>query len=190
MHPPLQVKLSESEDITLEQLSLANAIAKRTKQRAMALRLSHQGWSVTQIGDYLKCTPQTVRKTIHRWETQGLMGLWDNPRSGRKRSWDEEDWQYLEKCLNEECGYTSKQLAEKLEPERQVKLGAEQIRRILKKKLALEENKKATPFKPESQRSGSQKARFGNAEEVGRNGFNHLNVFRRVRMLSSKSVGL
>ncbi len=137
MPAPLKVKLSESEDITLEQLSLANAIAKRTKQRAMALRLSNQGGSVTQIGDSLKCTPQTVRKTIHRWETQGLMGLWDNPRSGRKRSWDEEDWPYLEKCLKEECSYTSKPLAEKLEPERRVKLGAEQIRRILKKKIGV-----------------------------------------------------
>ncbi len=43
MPAPLKVKLSESENITLEQLSLANAIAKRTKQRAMVLRLSNQG---------------------------------------------------------------------------------------------------------------------------------------------------
>ena len=31
----LQVKLSESEDQTLEQLSLANTVPKRTKQRAI-----------------------------------------------------------------------------------------------------------------------------------------------------------
>jgi len=74
MPAPLQVKLSESEDITLEQLSLANSITKRTKQRAIALRLNNQGSSVDKISNYLKCSPQTVRKTIHRWETKGLMG--------------------------------------------------------------------------------------------------------------------
>ncbi|AOY80605.1 helix-turn-helix domain-containing protein [Moorena producens JHB] len=137
MPAALQVKLSESEDITLEQLSLANSIAKRTKQRAYALRLNNKGWSVDKISNYLKCSPQTVRKTIHRWETKGLMGLWDLPRSGRKPSWKEEDWQCIEKWLESECSYTSKQLAEKLQRERQIKLGAEQIRRILKKKIGV-----------------------------------------------------
>lgn len=137
MPAPLQVKLSESEDITLEQLSLGNGIAKRTKQRAMALRLKNQGWSVEKISNYLKCAPQTVRKTIQRWEGKGLMGLWDLPRSGRKRTWKEEDWNHLEKWLKDDCSYTSKQLAEKLNQERQIKLGPEQIRRMLKKKIGV-----------------------------------------------------
>ena len=134
MPAPLQVKLSESEDLTLEQLSLANSIPRRTKQRAIALRLNNQGRSVEEVSHYLKCAPQTVRKAIHRWDEVGLMGLWDEQRPGRKRRWNEEDWRYLKKCLEEECSYTSLQLAQKLKQERKVELGAEQIRRILKKK--------------------------------------------------------
>ena len=190
MPAPLQVKLSESEDLTLEQLSLANSIAKRTRKRATALRLSHQGWSVSKIGEYLKCAPQTVRKTVQRWEKKGLMGLWDLPRSGRKPLWKEEDWQCIEQWLQEECSYSAKQIGERLKRERKIALGAEQIRRILKKKMALEKNEKKTAFTHESPRSRSEKERLGNAGKMGSNGINYLNVFRRVRMLSSKSIGL
>ena len=144
MPAPLKVKLSTSEDLTLEQLSLANTIAKRTKQRAIALRLSHQGWSVKEISRYLKCAPQTVRKTFHRWTDQGLSGLWDLPRSGRKTSWNQEDWKCLEKWLESEMAYTARQLAAKLFEERGVSLGAEQIRRLLKKKVVLEKDEEKT----------------------------------------------
>ena len=42
----LHVKLSQNEDKTLEELSLANTVPKRTKQRAIALRLSNRGKTV------------------------------------------------------------------------------------------------------------------------------------------------
>jgi len=94
------------------------------------------------------CLPNRQRNdsTIHRWESKGLIGLWDNPRSGRKRSWNEEDWQCLERWLKEECSYTSKQFAKKLEREHQVKLGAEQIRRILKENWRWKRIRKQPPL--------------------------------------------
>lgn len=130
----LQVKLSESEDQTLEQLSLANTVPKRTKQRAIALRLSNRGKRVNQIQEYLKCGAKMVRQAIHRWEEKGLTGLWDEKRVGRKRRWTAQDWQIIEQCLEQQRAYTSKQLAQKLKEETAVELGAEQVRRILKKK--------------------------------------------------------
>lgn len=134
MPAPLKVTLSESEDLTLRELSIANNIPRRTKSRAIAVRLNHQGWSVAQISLYLGWANQTVRVAISRWKKSGLRGLWDLPRSGRRRKWFEEDWQIMEKWLQESRGYTSKQLAQKWSEERGIKLGEEQIRRILKKK--------------------------------------------------------
>ncbi len=130
----LQIKLSESEDKTLKELSLANNVPKRTKQRAIALRLNHRGKTVAQIKDYLQCGAKMVRQAIHRWEEKGLGGLWDEKRVGRKRTWTQQHWQIIEQCLAQERSYTSKQLAQKLKQETGVELGAEQVRRILKKK--------------------------------------------------------
>ena len=76
-----------------------------------------------------------VRQAIHRWEEEGLTGLWDEKRVGRKRRWTTQDWEIIEQCLEQERSYTSKQLAQKLKEETAVELGPEQVRRILPKKI-------------------------------------------------------
>jgi hypothetical protein len=45
----LQVELTIAEDIPLRELSLATEVPRRTRQRAMAVRLNNGGWSVGQI---------------------------------------------------------------------------------------------------------------------------------------------
>jgi transposase len=135
MPAPVSVTLSEEEDRTLRELSCADGVPCRTRQRATALRLSNQGWKVCEIASYLNWIEQTVRETIGRWEGKGLGGLWEAPGRGRHRRWNEEDWQALEQWANEPRRYSAQQLRHKLEVERQVQLGSEQVRRILKKRL-------------------------------------------------------
>ncbi len=54
---------------------------------------------------------------------------------GTKRKWAEADMEYLEQCLEQQPRtYNSKQLATKLEQERQVSLSGDRIRRILQKR--------------------------------------------------------
>ncbi|NES80964.1 MAG: helix-turn-helix domain-containing protein [Moorea sp. SIO2B7] len=127
----LQVKLSESEDKKLQELSLANSVPKITKQRAIALRLNNTGKTVNQLKDYLKYGAKMVRQAIDRWEEKGLTGLWDEKRAGRTRRWNQEDWEAMEKWLEKEASYTSRKLAQKWKEERGVELGEEQVRRIL-----------------------------------------------------------
>lgn len=119
MPAPLRIILANEEDRTLRELSCANKVPQRTKQRAMALRLNAYGWNVLQIAKYLEWAEQTVRDTLRRWQQHGLGGLWESPRRGRHPGWTDED----------------RQLSHKLATERQVELGAEQVRRILKKKM-------------------------------------------------------
>jgi transposase len=92
-----------------------------------------------------------VRATIRRWQEQGLGGLWEAPGRGTKRKWAEADMEYLEQCLEQQPRtYNSKQLATKLEQERQVSLSGDRIRRILQKRalngnehgIAIKQNKK------------------------------------------------
>jgi transposase len=91
---------------------------------------------VSEIASHLNCASNTVRQTFYRWLSQGIEGLFDAPRSGRAKKWNSEALKFLETCLSQEQRtYNSRQLSEKLKQERQVKLSAERIRKIFKKKI-------------------------------------------------------
>jgi transposase len=130
----LKITLTKEEDRTLKELESSQQVPRRTKQRATALRLNSRGWTVKAIANYLECASSTVRQAIHRWELNGLAGLWEAQGRGRKATWNQEDWQALETWLSQERSYSARQLSQLLATQRQVRLGAEQVRRILLKK--------------------------------------------------------
>ena len=131
----IRVLLNREEDRTLFELRTATTVPQRVKDRAEALRLSAHGWYVEKIAAYLDWAPQTVRETIHRWNTKGLGGLWEALGRGGKPKWQEADIAYLEKCLEQEPRtYNARQLAQKLQSERQIHLSPDRIRRVLKKR--------------------------------------------------------
>lgn len=135
MSAPIQIRLNSEEDRTLKELRVAQTVPQRTRDRAHILRLNAQGWTVPRIASIFNCHEHTVRATIQRWLELGLGGLWEAPGRGTKRKWLEADMQYLEQCLEkEQRTYNSAQLAAKLEQEREVRLSADRIRRILKKR--------------------------------------------------------
>ena len=56
--------------------------------------------------------------------------MYDLPKTDRPKQWQEEALKYLETCLGKDGQvYNSKQLAVKLEQERQVKLSSDRIRK-------------------------------------------------------------
>jgi transposase len=131
----LRIFLNAAEDRTLFELRGATTVPQRVKDRAEVVRLSHQGLYVEKIAAFFKWNERTVRETLQRWQTKGLGGLWDAPRPGAQRRWQEQDMVYLEACLREEQHtYNSQQLAQKLATERQVKLSADHLRQVLKKR--------------------------------------------------------
>jgi len=131
----LRVFLNAEENRTLFELRRAKTVPQRAKDRAEAIRLSHQGMYVEKIASFLNWNVRTVRETIHRWEQQGLGGLWDAPRPGPKKRWHSCDLEALESCLRQEQRtYNSQQLAQKLKNERNVELSPDHLRRILKKR--------------------------------------------------------
>ena len=135
MPAPIKVSLSEEEDQRLLNLQQHPETPPRVRYRAEIVRLNGYGWSVSQIAEYKKLSPHTVRKSLDRWSNQGLKGLWEAGGRGRKRSWKEEDIEYLEMAIEQETRtYNSRQLAEKLKQDRGVKLSPDRIRKLLKKR--------------------------------------------------------
>lgn len=137
----LRVFLNKEEDRTLFELRAATTVPQIVKDRAQILRLNSQGLYVEQIAAHFNCREQTIRKVIHRWLKMGIAGLWPEKGRGVKPKWQESDMVYLEECLiNEPRTYNGRQLADKLEAERGVKLSPDRLRRVLKKKDYLETN--------------------------------------------------
>lgn len=131
----LRVFLNAEENRTLFELRTATTVPQRVKDRAEVIRLSHQGMYVEKIASFFNWNVRTIRETLHRWQQQGLGGLWDAPRPGPQKRWQSSDIEYLESCLRQEQRtYNSQQLAKKLENDRKVKLSADHLRRVLKKR--------------------------------------------------------
>ena len=159
--PPLRIFLSREQDRTLWELRKALGVPQRTKDRAEAIRLSGMGWKVEKIAIYLKWSPSTVRSTLHRWQSLGLAGLWDAPRPGRRRKWLPENMAKIsEKLETEPRTYSSRQLCQVLATSSQVHLSERQLRRILKKKLLMEKDKKLNKRKTKSQGKRNQERGF------------------------------
>jgi len=132
---PLRVFLNSEEERTLWELSKAEKVGQKTKEKAQLLRLSSKGWKVDKIADYMKCSKATVRRAIHKWEKEGLGGVYAKKSPGRRKKWKEEDFEVIEeKREKEERCYNSKQLCKILKKEREIELSERQMRRILKKK--------------------------------------------------------
>jgi transposase len=133
--PLLRVELSPEEDQTLQDLRAAIGVPQRTKDRAEALRLSHRGWSSKQIAEYLGWRVATARQAIHRWHQDGICGLWDLPRSGRRSQCSPEVLSALEQHMSiEELSVNSRQLVEHLAEVHDVNLSRGHLRRLLQKK--------------------------------------------------------
>lgn len=142
--PRLQVTLSQTEDETLLEVRKATTIPQRTKDRAEMLRLNHRGWTTAQIAEYFDCQVATVRKAIYRWQSNGLYGLWDLPRSGRPRKWTEADLVYLEETIEQTPEtLNSRHLTHRLKTKRQVELSRRHLCYLLKKR-AIDGNAPAT----------------------------------------------
>jgi len=134
MPAPIRINLTDEEDQHLQDISLAEGIPRRTKLRAMAVRLNADGWTVPKIAQHLHQNEHTISRGIGRWQAQGVEGLWEVPRPGRQPRWQPDDLQAVESWLVEPRSYTSQQLCQRLASERKVELSQRQMSRLLQKR--------------------------------------------------------
>jgi len=124
--------LSHVEKQTLEEAH-RNHSTFRVRYRAQALLLNARGYSVVQLQNLFQVGRDTVSAWLDRWEREGIVGLFDEVRSGRppifthdeqdklKTYVDENPHQLKEAAarLNEETGkhaslYTHKRALKKI----------------------------------------------------------------------------
>src|SRR5690348_15274307 len=83
-------ELSEEERKTIERLVHARSTPVGKLKRAQLIQLANQGMSTPEIAKTLQVSERMVRKRLHRFNEQGLLGLEEAPRSGRPATYQPE----------------------------------------------------------------------------------------------------
>jgi len=139
MPKTLNFTLSEAE---LARVSQAIKKDKRpeVRQRAMGLRLLHEGHPPQAVAQMMSVSAPTVYDWHHRWQDTGLAGLANRAKSGRPRKADAAYVALLEQVIDQdpqELGYrftiwTVPRLRRHLEKATGILLGTTQFKALLK----------------------------------------------------------
>lgn len=87
--------LSHNEKVTLEEAH-RNHPSFRCRQRAKAILLSYDHYTITTLAPLFKAKKSTISSWLDRWINYGVMGLADLPRKGRPANYTiQEQIQFL-----------------------------------------------------------------------------------------------
>ena len=129
-------------DEGLREIAEAIKHAKRpeVRQRAMGLRLLHEGKGPQEVAEFLSVSQPTVYDWHHRWQREGVEGLANRPKSGRPVKANRKYVELLEQVVEQdpqELGYafslwTTDRLRLHLKAKTGIELKPTQFRALLK----------------------------------------------------------
>ena len=139
MPKPLNFTLTES-DLKIVARAVKSDKRPEVRQRAMGLRLLHEGQTPKEVAEIMAVSQPTVYSWHHRWQENGLEGLANRPKSGRPRKTDCSYVERLEEVIEQdpqEMGYdftiwTADRLRYHMEKETRKLIGPTQFRTLLK----------------------------------------------------------
>ena len=85
MRPSLHVRPLSSGQVAALEAHYRRTSVPAERTRCQMILWSHQGLTPPAIAALIRVDPETVRRTIRRFNRYGLRGLQDRPRSGRPR---------------------------------------------------------------------------------------------------------
>jgi len=130
---PIQViiKLTETEQQTLETI-IKKGSNWRERDRAMTIKLLHEGMSTAEIAKQQGHHVETIRQRRRRWQKEGFASLPEPARSGAPRKLSEEDLRLLKQWVMDEA-LTSRMLLKRLKEERGVEVSDRCLHKALKR---------------------------------------------------------
>jgi len=118
------ISLSEKEQIN------------RVRKRAQGILLSSKRYSIDKIADILEVHRDTVSSWFQAWETSGIAGLFDKPKSGSPSLLEESDIKKIEEFLNKYPQSPKTILAKFIENTGKI-ISLSTLRRVIKKRNSL-----------------------------------------------------
>jgi len=139
--------LSDPDIETLQQMH-AHHPSRRARMRAHSLLLSHQRYPIPQIARLYQVDPRRVSVWIDRWQTWGLVGLYDRPRSGRPTIFNADEQQQVYEFLDD-APKDVKKVVEAMEQKTRKRVSTKTIKRFIKKSHIGKRIKKSPAQAPE-----------------------------------------
>lgn len=93
--------LDNAEQVTLK-AAYQHHPNHRIRQRAHAILLSNAGYKINQLADIFDADRDTISQWIDAWESLGLRGLYDKPRSGRPSVFTPEEQHHVIDLLHKD----------------------------------------------------------------------------------------
>ena len=103
----------------------------QVRSRAHGILLSHHGFDLQEIAKILFLTRQSISCLFDHWETQGLAGLYDQPRNGRPRRLTGEEENLVQESIKKEPRSIKRVLA-MLAEQRSKWISNSTLKRVLK----------------------------------------------------------
>jgi transposase len=137
--------LSDTEIQTLTDMQHFHP-SRRARMRAHGLLLSHQGFSMRRVAAVYQVSRYAVAEWIERWQSAGLVGLYDHPRSGRPPSLTPDKQHKVDQYLQEHPK-DLQQVVHLLEQETHKRVSTKTIKRLIKKNRYVWKRLRKTPAK-------------------------------------------
>ncbi|MGI8638896.1 MAG: helix-turn-helix domain-containing protein [Pyrinomonadaceae bacterium] len=127
------IKLTEPEITTLQE-GHKNGSQFQFRQRCFCLVLSNQGKSVSQLSQSFEVSRITVYAWFDAWDKSGITGLMNRPGQGRKPILSVQNPEHIKQVKNAVAKnpQSVKSVVAELEPQLQVKMHPETLKRFLK----------------------------------------------------------
>ena len=139
--------LNDAESETLQQMH-AHHPARRARMRAHSLLLSHQRYPIPHIARIDQVDPRRVSAWMDRWQTWGVVGLYDRPRSGRPALFTADEQQKVYEYLDD-SPRDGKKIVEAMEHKTGQRVRTKTLKRLIQKSHLWKRIKKAPAQSPE-----------------------------------------
>jgi transposase len=137
--------LNEAEIQTLHEMHRSHP-SRRARMRAHSLLLSHQGVSIPRIAQIYQVDRRSVSSWIDRWQTPGLVGLYDQPGAGRRPTLSADEQQKVQQYL-QQYPKDLKQVVHKLEQDTSKRVSTKTIKRFIQKRRYIWKRIRKSPIK-------------------------------------------
>lgn len=129
-------KINNIQNINVMQAKLLERIYRQSRhhqvrQRAHGLLLIHRGIKVEELPKIFQVSSKTLYNWINKWESEGLVGLYNKPGRGRKPTFNPEQREQI-KTWTEEEPRQLKRVGQKIQEQWQINTSKKTIQRILK----------------------------------------------------------
>jgi len=168
--------LSIAEVITLEQL-YQNGQSHRVRQRAHIILMSNSKFTINEISRATFLDRDTISNVINTWDSIGLVGLYDSPKSGRPLIFSKDEEKMIIDKIESDPRSLKKATAE-INTETGKKASTKTIKRVLKKyKKIWKRMKKTLAGKPEDSELKKAEEDLKNLKNKAYNGEINLTYF-------------